>query len=295
METVVDDVQELSKELLKGLTLRDGEKAVFKLCAVGKREYGREEPSSPEIYKLTGKENIFDPFDKRKKTFASSLEENRLVGNRMVAIYERPEFVRGYCTVTSDNPGMYIRLMRSKNCVSNKFRRKMGKCRDLFELVEDTKEINDQLQIADLRWQAETIVRTEEFTELRSICTKLKESPDQRLHVKSYIPGQPENYHAIKLELINIAKLYPKQLISASGNQKAILQVQIFDALNFNVLVFENGSYNMFDIKDKYVELFKPEIGKDKLTSLIEYLMSDVGRDSYGHLMAALQKTLKAA
>ena len=295
METIVDDVQTLSKELTRGLELKEDESAVFRLCSVGKREPGREEPSAPEIYQLTAKESVNDPFDGgKKKTIASSLKENKLVGNRMVAIYNPPVFVKGYCTVTQDNE-MYVRLMRSKHNISNKFAKKMGKGRPLFELVEDTKEINDQLQLADLRFESEAIVRKAEFEELKAICVKLKESPDARLHVKAYVPGQRENYSAIKMELINISKLYPKQLSAASDNDEAKIQVQIFDAMNLQVLVFVEGAYKMFDNKNKFVEVHTPEVGADKMASLIEYLKGDSGQTHYGMIIKELQKTLKAA
>lgn len=296
METIVDDVQPLSAKLREGLQLKEGERAVFKLLSVGKREPGREEPTAPEVYKMAAKESILDPFDDNKrKTFAGPLKEHKLVGTRMVAIYHSPEFIRGYFTVTEDTE-MYIRMMRSKHNVSNKFAKKMGKGgRPLFMLVSEAKELNDQLQIDDLKYYAETIVRNATYEELKTICVALKKSPDARLHVKAYTPGERENHPAIKIELTYIAKLYPKQVISASDDGKSKLQVQIFDAMNLQILVFEQGAYSMFDPKGKFVEVHRPEVGADKMASLIEYLMSDAGRDHYGMIAVELQKTLKAA
>lgn len=282
MSQILDEVEQLS-ETLRVEPLKPGEKAVFKLCIVGKKEGAREEPSCPDLYQLSAKEQIMDRFipiagkkDKftaKRKTIATHIKEYKETKNGMKAIYEAPQFVRGYCTVTAENNSIYERLMRSKNCVSNKFRKSMGAGKDLFILVEDTKELQDQLHISYIQFQAETIVRGGTWTELKAIATTLNQSPDQRLHVTAYQPGISENLPAIKMTLINLSKLYPKQVISASSNERSKLNVQVFEGMQFGVLIYEKNAYHILG-EGSFVEIHKPDADKEPIESLIEYLMS---------------------
>jgi hypothetical protein len=290
---IIDDVQPLS-EKLKPRPLGPEEKAVFKLLVVGKREIGRDEPAAPELVQLSPKERVTDPFDERgpiQKTIGTYITDHKQVQNQLKPVYKAPQFIRGYCTVTADENALYERLMRSKNNISNKFRKAMGKGRDLFMLVEDTKEIADQLQLEDLRWMAETEVRTVEWAALKGIAATLNQSPDSRLHVKSYIPGVKEDLPGIKLELIQLAKLYPKQVIAASQNLDAKLKVQIFEAMNFGVLIYQDKSYFLIGPKD-LVSVHTPDVDKNPVDSLIKHLTSAEGKKSYVLFAQLLNKAL---
>lgn len=291
---IVDEVKPLS-EKLRVPPLKDGEKVVFKLCSVGKREHGREEPAAPELYQLSAKEIVTDPFDKagsQKKVIGTYITDYKQVQNQLKPVYAAPVFKKGYLTVGSDDPATYERLLRSKHCVSNKFRKVMGKGKDLFMLVEDAKEINDQLLMSDIRFQAEKMVRESSWATLKAICAALNQSPDQRLHVRSYIPGVRENdLQGMKMELITKVQLYPKQVIAASDNDMAKLQVQVYESLTFGILIFEKKSYYLLAKNDMEL-IHTPAEDKDPMASLIDFLSSEAGAKSYVKIATALKEVL---
>lgn len=304
MQSVVDDVQPMS-DMLRPKPLGKDAVAVFKLCSVGKREYGREEPSAPEVYQLAEKERIIDPFVKtpgnkdytpQSKTIGTYVLENKMVGNVMKAIYKKPVFIRGYCVVGADEQDLFAFLMRSKKNRSNKFRGAIGgkKTTEVFMLVEDLREVGEQLHLEDLRFQAETIVRTADWTKLKAICNKLNQSPDKRFNVSTYQAGVKEDdLKGMKLELINKAKLYPKQVIYASDDPLAVLTVQIHEAMQFSVLQFEGGEYSILTEKNGVKGIFTPDKDDNPIEALTKYLMSDEGNGTYKELMGQLRKALK--
>lgn len=291
---VQDEVRRLSKKL-QVKPLQGDEKAVFKLLSVGTKEGSRENPSAAEIYQMSAREIVMDPFDEdgaKRKVIATSVIGTKFQNGRTVNVYEDPKFIRGYCVVHSDNPEMFERLMRSKHCVSNKFRKAMGKGKDLFMLVEESKEVVNQLHLADLRWMAETIVRQGDHLLMESIASALNQSPDSKLHINSYNPAiNKRDLQGMKLELINKATTYPKHVISASNDEKAKLKVQIFEAMNFGVLIFENKAYHLISDKD-LIEVHKPDADKNPVDSLMEYFMSDEGTKNYVRFSQLLKKAL---
>lgn len=302
---VIDDVKPMSAGL-RPKQLGNDEVVVFKLCSIGKKEFGREEPTAPEVYQLAGKESIMDPFEKRdpkdkdftptKKTIGTYVIENKVINGVMKAYYKQPQFIKGYCTIHQDEQPMYEFLMRSKKNKSNKFKTAEGgkKVKDIFMLVEDAKEIIDQLQVEDLRWEAESIVRKGDWIRLKSMSNKLNQSPDKRLHITAYQAGVKEDdLQGMKLELIHKAKVYPKQVIAASDDPEANLLVQIHEAMNFSVLIFENGSYAVLTPKEGLKAIHTPDKDEAPIESLTKYLMSPEGKNDYVLLGSLLTKALK--
>lgn len=292
---ILDDVKQLSDKLMPR-PLKGDEKAVFRLVSVGKKEIGRDEPSAPEVIQLSAVEMVMDPYDlehkNKPKKIGTYIVEHKQVQNQLKPVYKSPQFIKGYCTVRADENPMYVRLLRSKNCISNKFRKQMGRGKDLFELVEDRKEINDQIHLADLRWHAESIVRKGDWTTLKATSAKLNESPDNRLHVRTFIAGVKEDdLQGMKLELITKAQLYPKQVIAASGDKEAYLKVQVFEGMNFGVIIFQDGSYHMLG-KDDMVNIHTPDKDKDPIDSFVAHLMSAEGKKHYAQFALELSKVM---
>lgn len=297
---IVDDVKPLS-EKLRPRQLKPDEKVVLRLCSVGKKEFGREDPTAPEVYQLSGKEIITDPyhipnggkdFVPTTKTIGTWITENKVKAGQLVAQYKNIQFIRGYATITSQEE--YNFVMRSKKNKSNKLKYACGGRRtaDIFMVVEDAKEVQDQLHLEDLRWQAETIIRQSKMMPLKSIAHKMNESPDTRMHVPSYRAGVVEdNIQGMKLELIQRAKMYPKQVIIASGDDKAILTVEIHEAMNFGVLLSEKGAYSL--IGKDFKVIHTPEKDENPIESLITYLMSAEGKSSYVEMTTLLKKAMK--
>jgi hypothetical protein len=139
-----------------------------------------------------------------------------------------------------------------------------------------TKEVATFIQMTDMKYYAENMIRTSTFQGLREVAVKLNQSPDTRLHVKSFKEGFAENPDTMKYELIQLAHTYPKQVMTA--------QV-------YGLLVFEKNAYQL-DTNSEFVELFKPEADVDKVDSLINYFMSDAGTKNYTLFATTLKKAL---
>lgn len=297
---IVDDVKQLSAKL-KPRQLKPDEKVVLRLCSVGKKEFGREDPTAPEVYQMPGKEIITDPyhipdgekdFVPIKKTIGTYVTENKVKAGQLVAHYKPIQFIRGYATITSQEE--YNFVMRSKKNKSNKLKYACGGrgVADVFMVVEDVKEVQDQLHLEDLRWQAEKIVRESKVMALKALAHKMNQSPDNRMHVPSYQAGVVEdNIQGMKLELIQRAKMYPKQVILASGDDASILTVEIHEAMNFGVLMYEKGAYALVG-KDLNV-IHEPDKDENPIESLIKYLMSEEGKKNYMEMTNLLKKAMK--
>lgn len=300
MATEIKDVVEPLSEKLTPTPLKDKEKAVFRLLSIGRKEVGRDDPTVPEVYQLSPKESVIDPFDSRgsrRKIMGTFVKDYKIVNGVQLPVYEPVKFIRGYCVTTAENHELYTRLIRSLKCRNNKFRGMMGGARvkAVFELVEDhNQEVSEQLYLADLRYHAESIVRESDWMSMKSIATQLWTSPDERLHTKSFIPGKVDgDIRSVKMELIHLAQLYPKQVIAASGNPNANAQVTVYELMRFGLLIFEQGGYFVFNDKTKKLEeVFTPKPDEDSVKSLVGFLVSEEGKKKYVLLIDILKKTL---
>lgn len=296
----------LSEKLQVTPLLKEGESATFILMNAGKKEPGREEPSTPQIWKLAGKHNVTDPYDKfnnQRKTIGN------VIGTIPVTEKGRPktdsqgqpimideivgvEFYKGVKTVTAEQNNTYAYLMRRKDNASNPFRVIMGgkTVRAVFKLVDDVKELQDILQMKEINFVAQKLVRESTFSQLKAIATKMNTSADKKLHISSLESGEPS---AIKLEMIQKAESYAKFVIACSDDQPSRLKVQIYECLKLGLLRFDKETYWLLG-KD-YVEIHKPAPDKDSVESLMEYFMKDeTGKGKYQSMAEALKKVLKA-
>ncbi len=298
MAEIKDIVRPLSEKLLPP-PLKPGTKVAFRLLSIGKKEPGRDEPAAPEVYQLSGRETITDPFEedvtKKRKVIGTMIQEYKPQNGVMLPVYKNPQFIRGWCVLTSDDYDQYAMMVRSLKCRNNKYRGLMGGARikPIFELVEDSsKEVTEQMYLSDMRWHAEGIVRKSSVLELKAIATKLRASPDTRLHTKTFIPGQAENdFQGLKMELIHIATLYPKQLIAASEDKEAQVMVQIVESMRWGILVFDEGAYQLRNNKGQLDEIFKPSVDQDPVKALTAFFMGE-GKQKYVNLANELKKEL---
>jgi len=295
---VLDDIKPLSKKLKETIPpLKDGEVAIFRLRRAFLKDPSREQPSCPEVCQYSGVEQIVDPFEEggsKTKKIGTFIKEYKQMGksNQVKPIYEPLVFIRGELRVGSDNPALYEFMMRSKHNGSNKFRKLMGAKKEPEYSLLGTKEITNMVQIEELRFQAEKMVRESTFDILKNIATKLNASPDVRLKVKSYNAGVSVDPQGMKTEIIQLARQFPKQVISASPDEKSQIKVQVYDGMLFGILYFEKKSYNLIEAND-IVEIFTPESDIDSVDSLVNYFMSAEGNKNYKKFALALQKALK--
>jgi hypothetical protein len=300
MEQLLDNVKPLSKKILDTIPpLKDGEVAVFRLTNAYVKEDNREEFSVREVAQFSGVEQVNDPFDDVNKTklIGTFIKDYKALGNtgKVKPIYEPVVFVRGEVRIGSDNIALYNYMMTSKKSGANKFRMKMGAkkgSKPEWELV-GMKSVINMIQVEELRFQAERMIRESQIEELKSIATKLNESPDVRFKVKSYVPGSLKvDPQSMKLELIQLARQFPKQVISASSDEASKLKVQIYDAMVYGILIFERNAYHLLTDKDIF-ELYTPESDTDSVESLIKYFTSEQGNKNYVKFATELKKALK--
>ncbi len=297
---VLDDVKPLSKKLRDTIPpLKQDEVAVFRLTNAFVKEDTRDEPSVREVAQFSGVEQINDPFEEngpKTKKIGTTILEYKPIGKsgQVKPIYESPVFIRGELRVGSDKQAMYEFLMRSKKSGANKFRLAMGAKKGTkpeWDLV-GTKEITNGIQFEELRFQAEKTVRESNLEVLKGIATVLNASPDPRLRVKSYNAGVSVDPQGMKVEIIQLARQYPKQVIAASPDELSKIKIQVYDAMIFGILFFEKKSYHLMGEND-LIELYTPESDIDSVDSLVKYLASEAGKKNYVKFATALKKALK--
>ena len=293
---VLDLVKPLSEKLIKSIPpLKDGEVATFRLKNAFVKDGSREEPSCPEFVQMSGKQTIRDPYEEdgsKTKIMGTYPYKYKVVNGMSQPVYQDLQFIKGEMKLTSDREAEYFFAMRNIHNESNKYRKQMGgKHAPKFYLV-GTKEVATPLiQMTDMRYFAEKMVRESGFKYLREVAAKLNQSPDARLHVKSFREGFTENPDTIKYELIQLAHTYPKQVMAAHPDEKTKLRVHIYDAQVYGILVFEKGAFQL-DTNDEFIELLKPEEDIERVDSLINYFMSEQGKQNYLLFAKTLKKAL---
>lgn len=289
-------VNEVLSEEMRVKPLKPGEAARFRLLTVGLKDIGREIPSVPESYMLSDMETVYDPIAKQPVLIGNvvSLAGIRENGGRiklehgvpmMAQHTEKILFDKGYYTVTAEKNDTYAFLMRSKKNLTNTFRPRNMKA--IFELVSDKKDVSDALMIEDMQWKAGDIVRHAEWVELQAMRVKLNKSPDAKLHITT------EDLQGMKLQLIRLAKSHPKQLIIASNDQPAKKTVHVYEAVNFNVLIYEEPKW-FLNIRDKFQEIHSVPPDEEKTESLVTFFQKEEGSGIHAKVVDALKKILQA-
>lgn len=301
-QQIFDDVKPLSRKL-QVKPLQDGEVAVFRLTKAFVKSEIREEPLCPKVVQLSPVEKITDIGEEgtaRSKKMSTAIIGYDQIGTsgQVKPRFEAPVFINGECRVLPSEHDKYQFLMRSKKNTTNRFRKAMGAGPadeiNTFYLL-GTKEITSLMKLSDMKFYAEKMIREATFKDLREIALVLNASSDSRYKVKTFIEGATNDPEKMKYEMIQLAQLYPKQVIAASPDQKAKLKVQIYDALVYNVLMFEKDAYYLSKA-DSVEEIYKPEEDTDKVESLINFFMSEegsIGRKKYVEFATALKKALQ--
>jgi rRNA maturation endonuclease Nob1 len=207
----------------------------------------------------------------------------------MVPLLKRPMFDKGALQVTSEYNDSYAFLMRAPTNLSNKFRPRNVTAR--FELISEKKDQSDALMIDDMRFRAIDIVRHGNWDDLRAVREKLNKSPDVTLHVSTI------DLQGIKIELSRLALNRAKAIILASDDLPSKHAVQVYDALAYNILMYEEPTWilNVLNTKGvmeaKTIHTVPPD--EDKVESLVA---SFQGEGSANQVLMAteLKKILKA-
>lgn len=296
---ILDDVKLLSKRLAVA-PLKEGEVAVFRLARAFKKTELRDDPTCPEVAVYPGVEQINDPGEtvaqNRPKKIGTRIVDYRQMNGQAVPIYERVKFVRGDCRVGFDNHALYEFMMRSKHSGANRFRKQMGAKNPPTWILVGSDQIAGLLSIVDMKFYAEKMLRDCDGTGLKTVALKLNSSPDARLHIRSYRPGQAggEDILSIKLELFQKARDYPKQVIYAGDDSASRRRVEVYDAMTMAILFMnDKGEYVILTAEDKEEPLFSPDPGKDAMNSLIEFFENEKGAAAYVKFAAALKRAVK--
>lgn len=298
--------QVLSKKL-QVPALRDNETAVFQLLNAAKKEAGREEPTTPEIFQLSGQQNVSDPYDENKNSrktiqnvvgMVPATEKGQIKRDTngapiMVTKIEGVTFRKGFATVSAAENATYEYLMRRKDNLSNPYRAVMGgkTVAPKFKLVDDKREIQAILQKKELNFIAQRLIRESKFDELKAIAVKMNTSPDSKLHIPEEIINKPQE---LKLALLQKAETYEKYVINCSSDQPSRVRVQIAEARLMGILMMSGGEWKFLG-SDK--GFFTPEPDADPTDSLVEFFMdtkNKKGPESYKTMTDSLKEALKA-
>lgn len=284
------------KNLLKG-----DERAVFKLMNMDKVEAGREEKTRPETYTLSHQKTVIDPFaENGNQIIIGNVtgQERRVDKNSGNAFFiprtESVKFIHGYLTLTAEKNNTFQYVMRRAENESNPFGKKMAMTSrektPLFKLVNDRNEIKQASLQADLRFQAEKMIReTLKASDLKALAGSLNKSPDNRLHIPSYNPPMVEDVQAIKYDILQRVPLFAKQIIYASGDTNSRLKVQIMEGLTCGVLTFDEGAFHL--LGSDMTELHRPAPDEDKTDSLIAWFLTE--KEMYDKFAKEVKKALK--
>lgn len=292
--------QVLSKEL-HVKPLKPGETALFKLLNAGKKELGRDEITTPELYWLNAQEEVLDPIANQKivigciKGFTPQLENGRpkmdpSTGRPLlIPQLDRPKFVEGFLMVNSDENDKYSFLMRSNKNKDNKFRKKSSKA--IFELVDKKKFVMSELQMSDYRFNAEKLIRGSEWMVLKAVKAKLNNSPDKTLHITT----DDSDLEGMKLQLINVAHKNPKAIIMASDDIASKMIVTVHEAENFGIISYQSETNCWFlHNQNEYKSIHQVEANKTKIESLIDFFQSEAGGGVYQNVATVLKKLISA-
>lgn len=287
-------VNEVLSEKMHVKPLKEDEVVQFKLCSVGKMEKGREEPAKSIVYMLAEKCNVYDPFAKRPVTIGNvtSLEEVRESGGRprvengnkvMGYKLEKVEFFKGFKTVNFEQQNTYAYMMRHKGCKDNPFRPRT--VRAVFELMSMKKDVEDAIQSDDLQFKAIKLIRESNWDDIRATRAKLNSMADQRFRIGT------EDLQGMKIQMVTLAKNYPKQVILASNDLQCKQAVHIYDALAFGILVYDEGQWYKKSQKGMNSILTVPA-DKDKVEALVDHFQTKEGNGMHVQIKADLKEIL---
>ncbi len=296
----------LSENLrVKETPIKADEAVFFKLINADKIDMSRDDGKGtylqPEVYQISDRITVTDPYAKggpRKVVIGNVVGANPVElpdGNTvMKEALKGVQFIRGYAKVSSADWATYCYLMRRPDNDSNPFRKAMGGKKVLFKKVEEKKEINDLLMLEDMAYQAQKIVReTKDPVKIKSIAAALNKGADQRYHIPSYQPGVREDIPAIKLELIQRAKSFPKAVIYASGDEIAKVKIQVMEAMNFGIVIYNEKAF--FLVGKEYKQLLQTEPDSDKVDQLVDFFTSEEGGKLYAEFAQLLTKAMSGS
>jgi hypothetical protein len=278
--------------------LKIGETATFRLLNARARDYSRDEPTCPEVWQISDKQTVHDPYTGEpiiigavrgmKQVLDSGKPRYNSDGSPMMEYEtEKLQFIKGFLSLNYEKNLLYQYMMRRNDNLTNKFRKRSSPVR--FELVQEKKDIMTQLQIEDWAYKAQKLVRDGSLLNMKTLRAKLNQSPDTAFHVKS----AENDLEGMKLELIRLAKIFPKQLIYASGDKQAQLSVIIYEAQNYLILNYEDNVWYISE-KGKMTAIHTVDGEKTKMDSLIDFFMTEEGSAIYVNVKNELGKILKA-
>lgn len=299
METITQQVSlSLNSRLSKQLQVKPlahGEEVEFELLNAFKKEKGREEPSCPELWAHVERQTIYDPGQNQNVLIENIVSWEPMNTPTGEIIHKprvkKPEFIKGVCKVRYDQPDTYIYMMRSNGNVDNPFR--AGK-RRVFRIRNKKRELTEQLETIDLSYTAEKLIREQlDWAGKKAVVEKLNQSPDAKFHIRA---GQHE-LDKMLLELIQLAKQYPKKVILASDDKQAKIRVQIADCEAMRLLTYdrtERSWRQMLNGGKEVRELCIVDPDKDRVEALLEHFRTDEGRKHYMSLLGQLGQIFKA-
>ncbi len=272
-------INDLLSPDLKVPELKPGEVKIFRRLLKGKIDPMTEEPYNLTDYWQSGKAMIFDNFTKKRVLLLNQvgvapveLPDGKTLMKPVVGMIKWDQ--SGELIHTEDTFEEYCFLMRSNQNESNKFRNKRQKA--TFFLVDSQKQNKELLADYDLEMEAALYCRDVDIVELKTIAKKLNINASNE---------------TLRTEILRRIKSGgAKQIMIASPNTDVKLRIQIKDAEEFDIIIFNDVSRDWFFSDNLVTPICNVPIDKDRVNGLIEFFGDQKGLGKY----AKLAKKVKA-
>jgi len=265
--------------------LKPGEFVKFRLLKKGRIDPQTEQPLVFGDYWQHGKEVIYDPFKKERVLLLNS-NGVRIVDmpDGLTRQEPRVESVMwdetGEKLLGEDQFETICFLRRSNKNGKNPFRdKKMGA---LFEEVNEQVSLNSRQFDEDLELEARLWVRDAPVDELKAMAENLG------------ITYDPTNMGGIRMSVADTIKKDPRSAMIHSSNTKAKKKIQVMDALQYEIVIFDNIGRTFYYKDDLSKPLCEVPRDKDKVDGLLAFFATDEGKGHYANFANKVAKLYEA-
>jgi hypothetical protein len=235
------------------------------------------EPIVPGEYWMSGKANIFDPFDPDQKNKillnivswnSINLPSGESKMEPVVGMVKWPA-QSGELIVGRDQMDLYFFLERHPKNQNNPYRNKRRK--PLFFRIDEQKAIQNNLNMQALKFSAMTWANTAKVADLKAIAEKL---PNMN-------PSMPPSQLAFMVR--DLADKNPRLVILHANDQEAKKKVLITDAEKYNVLYFDQFAQLWKEVSTGET-LCEVSAEDTPFDAIVNYYNSDAGKKNYVRL-----------
>lgn len=289
--------QVLSKEL-HVKPLREGEVAVYKMCASDELDLSRQDEETGKFrnkspgYTLAKKYSVYDPKQGRRVIIGNVVgvqhEEMLDKSLRTVETCASVRFELGKnLTITHLSNDTFQFLERLDQNRDNPFRNPKKKA--MFYRVSEKRQAQDKnyksLVLTDaLNWIAKI-----DAVEMKVINTKLPDGIKMDLNL---------DWEILKAKLFDMTLADPVMIMKASSDIHTKYKIQVMDAAKYQIILFDEGDAAKprawyFNRGEDVPKICDVEVGKNKVEALADHFKKD-GAGMYKKVIMELNAFLKS-